>query len=115
MSDVVWPAVPGYSNKPLHQPWRVLVAVAECLVAALSVWGALACWAASQTTVSVRLDDGTQLVSYIYAGNWVGLAIGLAGLAGILVLDAVRQFSLGVRTRRRKYRKSRENGQAAAA
>ncbi|PXY37783.1 hypothetical protein [Prauserella flavalba] len=113
MSDVVWPAVPGYSTERLHQPWRLFVAACEVVVAAVAVWVAFLAWDNSLTTVTVRLDDGTELVSRVYAGNWIALAIGLGGLAGILVVDAIRQVLLGVRARRRRYRKSRDNGQVA--
>ncbi|MBK1784187.1 hypothetical protein [Prauserella cavernicola] len=108
MSDVVWPAVPGYSNERLNQPWRLVVAAVELLVAAAGVWIAFLVWDASLTFVTVRLDDGTELVSRVYSGNWVALAIALGGIAGILVVDAIRQTLLGFRTGRRRYRKSRD-------
>ncbi|PXY32025.1 hypothetical protein [Prauserella muralis] len=110
MSDVSWPAVPGYSSERLHQPWRLFVALAELVVAGVAVWGAFLSWDSAFTEIVVRLDDGTELVSRHVAGNWVGAAIGLGGLAGLLVVDAVRQASLGARTRRRRRRASRENG-----
>lgn len=110
MSDVSWPAVPGYSSERLHQPWRLLVALAELVVAGLALWGAFASWDAAFTDIVVRLDDGTELVSQHVAGNWIGTAVGLGGLAGLLVVDAVREVSLGLGTRRRRRRTSRDNG-----
>ncbi|PRX45560.1 hypothetical protein B0I33_109223 [Prauserella shujinwangii] len=89
----------------LHQPWRVAVAAGEVLLAAVALWGAFVCWDASVTTVTMRLDDGTELVSRRLAGHLVTVAIALGTLAGIAVLDALRQLLLGLRVRRRRRRK----------
>lgn len=84
----------------LHEPRRLLVVLAELVGAGLAVWGAFACWAAALGTVTVRLDDGTVLVSRTYEGNLVGLAVTLTTIAALLAVDAARQSVLGVRTRR---------------
>ncbi|ASR33970.1 hypothetical protein BAY61_02025 [Prauserella marina] len=112
MSNAV--AVPGYPRPRLHQPWRLVVAFGELVVAAVAVWGAILCWSEVTTLVTVRLNDGTELVSRHIAGNWIGIAIGLVAVAGILVVDAVRHTLLGVRARGRRRHRSRQGGQDAA-
>ncbi|WP_199431007.1 hypothetical protein [Qaidamihabitans albus] len=108
MTDVVWPAEPEYHGERLHQPWRLAVALVELLLTGGALWAAFACWGNAVSTVTVRLDDGTELVSRQLSGDWVTGAVALGAVAGFLVLDAVRQLLLGVRARRRRYRKSRE-------
>lgn len=115
MSEVVLPVTSGQPNARLHQPWRLAVAAVELLVAGLAVWGGVLSWGAAIRTVTVRLDDGTELVSRVYAGDRIGIAVGLAAVGGVLVLDAVRQLMLGVRARRRRYRTSRQEGRADEA
>jgi hypothetical protein len=94
------------SGERLHEPWRLAVAAVELLLAAGAMWTAFACWGSALGTVTVHLPDGTDLVSRTYAGNWVAGAVGLATLAGLLVVDAVREFSLGIRARGRTARGS---------
>ncbi|TQJ03341.1 hypothetical protein [Amycolatopsis cihanbeyliensis] len=102
-----WPEEPEDTPGPLHQPWRALVALLELVLAALAAWAATACWSSAISTVTTRLPDGTELTSTHYSGDWVGGAVGLATLAAILLVDALRQSLLAVRTRRRKHRKYR--------
>lgn len=106
MTDVLWPAEPVHRPGRLHQPWRVVVATLELVLAVTGSWVAVLFWGEAVTTITVRLDGGAELVSRHLAGNWVAAAVGLATVAGFLLLDAVRQLLLGLRTRRR--RKSRE-------
>ena len=82
----------------LHQPWRALVALVEVVAAAAAIWGAFWCWPRGVATITLVLDDGTRLVSTRYYGNWMGAAILLGTIAALLVLDAVRQTVLAVRT-----------------
>ncbi|WP_232376384.1 hypothetical protein [Amycolatopsis aidingensis] len=100
-----WPEEPEHNPGPLHQPWRALVALLELALAALACWAALTCWSSAVSTITTRLSDGTELTSTRYAGDWVGGAIGLATVAAILLVDALRQLLLAVRTRRRKHRR----------
>lgn len=96
----------------LHQPWRVLVAVVELLVAGAAVWLAFPCWQLSVRHLTVTLADGTVLHSARYLGNWMSAAVGLGMLAAILLVDAVREVMLGARVKRRRRRATQEPGTA---
>jgi hypothetical protein len=97
----LWPPDEARPAARLHKPWRALVAVAELILAALAVWGVFACWKAG--IVGVRITYGeTTLESQRYFGGPLAGAIGLGVLAAILMVDAIRQFLLGTRTRRSK-------------
>ncbi len=89
----------------LHQPWRLAVAAVELVFAVAAGWAATWCWGAAVTTVTVRADDGAELVSHVYEGSWIGLAFVSVAVAGLLVVDGARQVVLGVRTRRRRRRR----------
>ncbi|UJW33751.1 hypothetical protein L3Q67_08275 [Saccharothrix sp. AJ9571] len=97
-----WPPEPAPAPHRLHRPRRAIVAVVELVLAGLAVWTATLAWAASVSTVRVRASDGAELTSYHYAGNWVLAAIALGLAATLLLVDAVRQVLLAVRTRPRK-------------
>lgn len=101
------PAVPEYATERLHQPWRLWVALGELAAAGLALWGAFALWGRAVTTMTVRLDDGSELVSRELSGNWIALAILLGAVAGVFVIDAIRQVALGTHARRKKHRKAR--------
>jgi hypothetical protein len=86
----------------LHQPWRVAVAAGEVVLAVAAVLVGVACWRHGVTTMVTPLGAGRPpLVSTIFYGNWMAAGIGLVTIAALLVLDAIRQLALGVRTRRR--------------
>jgi hypothetical protein len=97
-----WPAEPPPPSERLHQPWRALIALVELVLAASSFWAATLCWSNVVVAVVLRLNDGTELTSTRYEGDWVAAAIGLGALACLLLVDAVRQLLLAVRTRRRR-------------
>ncbi|WP_433408993.1 hypothetical protein ACQPZU_01520 [Saccharomonospora azurea] len=99
------PGIPVPSDQ-LHQPWRLVVAVVELLLAVAAGWAAVWCWNSAAIAVTVRTDDGTTLVSHVYEGEWIGLAFAAAAVAGVLVVDGARQTVLGVRTRRRRRRRA---------
>lgn len=90
----------------LNQPVRAAVALAEVLLAAVAVWGAFQLWQQGVHTVVVTLTDGTVLTSTRWVGSWMSGAIGLGVVAGVLLVDAVREVLLAVRVKRR--RKSRD-------
>jgi hypothetical protein len=92
-------AVPPAKRGSLHEPWRALVALAELLVAGGAIWLAFGCWSRGVVTVTTVLSDGTRLDSTDYVGYWQAAAIALGTLAGVLVLDVVRQIALAVRVR----------------
>lgn len=86
----------------LNQPWRAVVAVVELIVAAVAVVIGIACWQRGVTTMISPLGNGQPpLRSTIFYGNWMAGGVGLVTVAAILVLDAIRQLLLAVRTRRR--------------
>lgn len=97
----LWPPDEAGSAARLHKPLRALVAVAELVLAALAVWAGFVCWKAGIVPVLITYGDKT-LESWRYFGGPLAGAIGLGLLAAILVVDAIRQFLLGTRTRRRK-------------
>ncbi|CCH35291.1 hypothetical protein ABZ816_11855 [Actinosynnema sp. NPDC047251] len=86
----------------LHQPLRAAVAAGEVVLAvalvALAVW----CWNRGVLRYSYPVENHAPLESTRYLGNWVGGALGLGTVAGVLLLDAVRQLLLAVRTRGRE-------------
>ncbi|AXX34031.1 hypothetical protein APASM_6666 [Actinosynnema pretiosum subsp. pretiosum] len=83
----------------LHQPRRALTAAAEVLGAVLLLVAASWTWDRGIRHYSYDAGpDLPQLESTRYFGNWIGAAIVLGVLAGLLVLDAVRQVVLAVRT-----------------
>ncbi|MDQ0377719.1 hypothetical protein [Amycolatopsis thermophila] len=90
----------------LNQPVRALVALAEVVLAVVAVWGAFQLWGEGVRTVVVTLTDGTVLTSTRWVGSWMSGAIGLGLVAGILLVDAVREVLLATRVKRR--RKSRD-------
>ncbi|GLZ38207.1 hypothetical protein [Actinokineospora sp. NBRC 105648] len=92
-----WPAPAGAVN----QPRRALLAAGEVVVAALLVW--LAVWLYGRGIQPLsRVEARPDLDFEHYAGNWVGGAVAAATVAGLLLLDALRQLVLAVRTGSRK-------------
>lgn len=87
----------------LNQPWRAFVALAEVIVAAAAVFLAVGLWGRGVTTLITPLSNGQPpLHSTIFYGNWMALAIGVVLVAALLVLDAIREVLLAVRTRDRR-------------
>ncbi|MBB3662290.1 MULTISPECIES: hypothetical protein [Prauserella salsuginis group] len=98
----------GAGRGRLHQPWRIVVAVVELVVAAVAVWGAFPLWGSAIREVTVRLDDGSALTSRVYEGDRIALAVALGALAAVLVIDAVRQVMLGVAAKGKKPKKRKQ-------
>ncbi|MEA5361868.1 hypothetical protein VA596_20190 [Amycolatopsis sp., V23-08] len=98
----LWPPDESGSAARLHKPWRILVAVLEVVLAVAAGWGVYAFWHSGMATVVTRTDDGAVLESHRYFGGHLAAAIGLGVVAAILLVDAVRQLSLALRTRPRK-------------
>ncbi|HEX4700917.1 MAG TPA: hypothetical protein VH352_02210 [Pseudonocardiaceae bacterium] len=109
MSTAEPPVAPAPSSDPtrpgparLHQPWRGFVALGEAVLAAAATVVGVLCWHRGVTTMVTPLGPGQPpLVSTIFYGGWMAAGIGLITVAAFLVLDAVRQALLAVRTRRR--------------
>jgi hypothetical protein len=85
----------------LHQPGRALIAGVELVLVVVLGFAAHWCWQHGIQEFSYPLDGRPPLVSTRYHGNWVALAVVAATVGGILVLDAIRQVILAVRTRDR--------------
>ncbi|MEU4764976.1 hypothetical protein AB0H12_17130 [Actinosynnema sp. NPDC023794] len=86
----------------LHQPKRALIAVGEVVLVALLVVFAVWCWNRGVVHYSYPVPDHPPLESTRFRGNWIGASVGLVTIAGVLLLDAVRQTVLAVRTRGRE-------------
>jgi hypothetical protein len=98
----LWPPDESGSVARLHKPWRTLVAVVEVVLAVAAGWGVHALWHNGMAVVVTRTDDGAVLESHRYFGGMLAGAIGLGVVAAILLVDAVRQLSLALRTRHRE-------------
>ena len=86
----------------LNQPWRGAVAFGEVLLAAVAAVVGILCWHRGVSTMVTPLGPGQPpLVSTIFYADWMAAAIGLVLVATLLVLDALRQTLLAVRTPRR--------------
>ncbi|GAA1280265.1 hypothetical protein [Saccharothrix xinjiangensis] len=83
----------------LHQPKRALIAVGEVVLGVLLVLVAAWCWQRGVEHHSYSIPDREPLGATRYRGNWIGAAVALATVAGVLLLDAIRQVVLAVRTR----------------
>ncbi|MCS7482991.1 hypothetical protein ACFFQW_38595 [Umezawaea endophytica] len=96
------PTAEPSSAPTLHQPRRGLIAVVEVVLVVLLAFAAHWCWQRGIQTFSYPVEGRPPLVSTRYHGNWIGGSIVLATVAGILLLDAIRQTLLAVRTRDRR-------------
>jgi hypothetical protein len=95
------PAEPAPAPK-LHQPRRALIAVVEVVLVVLLGFAAHWCWQHGIQRFAYPLEGRPPLVATRYHGNWIAGSIALVAVAGVLVLDAIRQIVLAVRTRDRK-------------
>ena len=74
---------------------RVLVAVAEVLVICVLAWLAWWCWQRGVIITEVIITEHNSVTLRRIEGRWWAVATGAATLAGILVLDALRQMMSG--------------------
>ncbi|MFD0199328.1 MULTISPECIES: hypothetical protein [Saccharothrix] len=93
---------PGPDTPTLHQPKRALIAIGEVVLIALLVPAAVWCWNRGVLHYSYPVPDHPPLESTRFKGNWIGASVALVTIAGVLLLDALRQTVLAVRTRGRK-------------
>lgn len=106
-------AVDGRSTR-MNQPWRALVAVAEVLLAALLVVTALWSWRRGIVSIPLPRSYGVTDVVTRLVGSWLALSVALTTVAGLLVVNAVRQAVLAWGTgRRRKARSGADTGRNA--
>lgn len=94
----------------VNTPWRAALAVAELLVAVLLAVGTR--WAWGHVTVPIRLPDSYGISDTVtrLMGSWVVVAVALATVAGLLVVDAVRQTVLAWGTGRTRKARNAESG-----
>lgn len=88
----------------LHRPWRALVAVVELALAGVLVWLAFVVWSHGITDITMMTGSGREVTLTRYHGDVIAGAIGLGTLAALLVLDAMRELMLAVRTKRGRKR-----------
>lgn len=93
---------PEPDTPTLHQPGRALIAIGEVVLIALLVPAAVWCWNRGVVHYSYPVPDHPPLESTRFKGNWIGASVALVTVAGVLLLDALRQTLLAVRTRGRK-------------
>jgi hypothetical protein len=87
----------------LNQPWRFAVAAGEVVLAVVAVVFSTVAWKHGVTTMVTPLGAGQPpLRSTIFYGNWMSIGILLVTVAAILVLDAIRECVLALRTRSRR-------------
>ena len=99
MTAATFDAVP---RPRLNQPKRGLIAAGEVVLIVVLAFAAQWCWHKGIVRLEYPVEGQRTLVATRYFGNWIGGAVGLATLAGVLLLDAIRQTVLAVRTRGRK-------------
>jgi hypothetical protein len=102
LTDEAEPAPPPDSASQLHQPKRALIAAVEVVLIVLLAFAAHWCWQRGIQRFSYPIEGRPPLVATRYHGNWIGGSIALATVAGVLLLDAIRQILLAGRTRDRK-------------
>ncbi len=85
----------------LHQPWRAFLALAEIAAAAGLVIVAIWSWrnASVPLEVSPATDGKPAEVVHQLRGSWIADSVIAATVAGILLLNAVRQLVLATRVR----------------
>jgi hypothetical protein len=100
-TDSVTPSVVGEPR--LNQPWRFAVAAGEVVLTVVAVIFSIVSWKHGVTTMITPLSAGQPpLRSTIFYGNWMSIGILLDTVAAILVLDAIRECVLAIRTRSRR-------------
>ncbi|MCI2417013.1 hypothetical protein MOQ72_06220 [Saccharopolyspora sp. K220] len=101
-ADAAEPVDYSVGSARLNQPWRAAVAGIEFVVAVgllLAAWWA---WRHGAVTIYLSGPHGAVDVVTRSIGSWLAAAVGAVTLAGLLLLDAVRQLMLASRARRRE-------------
>jgi lysylphosphatidylglycerol synthetase-like protein (DUF2156 family) len=106
----------AHKRPRLNRPRRWVIVAVEVLVAAAAVVAAIVIWRSADTVIDFHLTDGRDLRSTRLLGNRAGLAVLLVLVAGVSLLDAVRQAVLASRVGpRRKERAELERYQRMEA
>ncbi|MGP4015201.1 hypothetical protein [Saccharopolyspora sp. 5N708] len=85
----------------LNQPWRAAVAGIELVVAVALLLAAWWSWRHGTVTIFLPGPQGAVDVVTRSIGSWLAGAVAAVTLAGLLLLDAIRQLMLASRARRR--------------
>ncbi|WP_157433951.1 MULTISPECIES: hypothetical protein [Actinoalloteichus] len=85
----------------LHQPRRAVLAVGEVILAVGLVVLAVWLWRTGVLRDELPTGEGESRVLLRYVGDRLALSVGAGCLAGVLLLDSIRQFTLAIRTRPR--------------
>lgn len=86
----------------LNQPWRAAAAGVEFVIAVVLL--AVAWWAWGRGTVTIYLPGPQGAVDVVTRsiGSWLAAAVGSVTLAGLLLLDGIRQVVLASPVGRRE-------------
>lgn len=87
------------STSRLHRPRRALVALVELVLAGLAIWAAFVLWADGISVIPTPDGQGGHVDLTHYHGDLLAAAIAVGLVAALLVVDAVRQLLLALRTR----------------
>ena len=101
MSLYLGPGVTHEQPLPrLNQPLRGLVAAGEVVLAVGLIVIAVWIWGHATTAVPLPPSDNPAVPPSATStdGRWMAAAVGLALVSGLLLLDAIRQTLLAVRT-----------------
>jgi hypothetical protein len=86
----------------LNQPWRAAVAGIELVIAVALLVAAWWAWGRGTVTIYLPGPQGAVDVVTRSIGSWLAAAVGAVTLAGLLVLDGIRQVVLASRARGRE-------------
>jgi len=82
----------------LNEPMRALVAAGEFVLAVALGFAVVWAWRRGSVPYELPASDNPAVPDTVqrWSGPWIGAAFALAAVAGLLVLDAVRQLMLAV-------------------
>ena len=82
----------------LNEPVRALVATGELVLAVALGFAVVWAWRRGSIPYELPVSDNPAVPDTVqrWSGPWIGAAFALAAVAGLLVLDAVRQLMLAV-------------------
>lgn len=101
-AEPAWPQEDEPGDGGLNQPWRVVVALLELVLAGAAGWAATWAWSRVVTTITFETSGAQELTSRLYSGPWTAAAIGFGLVAALLLTDAFRELTLALRARRRR-------------
>ncbi|MGH3628658.1 MAG: hypothetical protein ACRDRL_14640 [Sciscionella sp.] len=84
-------------NVLLNRPLRALITAFEVAAAVVLVLLAVWMWRHGMARMMFDTSGGAKQVTRLY-GSWIGGALAVVALAGLLAIDGVRQLVLALRT-----------------